>query len=308
MKYRIVLFLLCTLHLSAAETYSKSDKTVPIKRLQIFSERCSGSNFIAALLLQNFHFENFHYTDEESFIDDVHTKYAKSLYTRQLFRFNGFDDCTLHILLTYPYGHKHFSPWLTLPLNRFHGPEEFYTFSNSDDCLFIVVFRNAYDWIRSFYNTPWHTAPELQKLPFEFFIRSSWIVDYDNKEIAKFAPTHPLIDLNPETGECFENLFQLRSAKIHNLLMIRDRVKNIYYVNYETVAADPERFVTTIYEAFNIEKSKETHLTPYYKGDKAQGIFHKKKYRKLTDSDIAFINSQLDLELEERIGYTLIDK
>ena len=38
--------------------YAKHETDNPIKRLQVFSERCSGCNYVLALLIENFTFEN----------------------------------------------------------------------------------------------------------------------------------------------------------------------------------------------------------------------------------------------------------
>lgn len=88
-----------------------------ISFIQLFGERCSGTNYTAQLLINNFH----------------------------------------EIQLTQQYGFKH----------RFHNDNV----AGSDNCLFLIVYRDAFDWLRSFHLQPFHAAPELRNISFAEFIR-----------------------------------------------------------------------------------------------------------------------------------------
>ena len=107
----------------------------PIERLQIFGERSSGTNYLFHLLRKNLKLAN----KEE-----------------------------------WPFGHKHFMPWYFLPKECFVGPEHIYTLENSDDTLFVIVFRDPYEWLRSFHKEPHHGADHLFNISFSEFIHSEW--------------------------------------------------------------------------------------------------------------------------------------
>jgi len=222
-----------------------------------------------------------------------------------MFRFNGYDDSTLCLELSYPYGHKHFSPWMSLSADEFTGPSEFYSFDGSNDCLFIVIFRNPYDWVKSQYHNPWHNSEEMKKLPFDQFIRSPWMLDQENIEMKKLQSFNPLVDLDPETRSPFDNVLKLRTEKLRNMISIGNKVENIYFVKYEDVSENPNNFIQTIQKNYTITRSKNTDLINYYKGDKKQGVYNKKTYFEINQEDLNFINSELDAELEKKIGYIL---
>ena len=73
-------------------------------------------------------------------------------------------------------GHKHFPPWYELSQEYYQGNPQYYTFENTEDFLFVVIFRNAYDWVRSFNRTPWHAHTSFNHIPLSEFIRKPWII------------------------------------------------------------------------------------------------------------------------------------
>lgn len=202
--------------------------------------------------------------------------------------------------------HKHFPPWFSLPQYKFQGPPEYYTFENTDDCLFLVIFRDPYDWARSFNKDPWHGHKSMYKLPFSVFIRKPWIINPEDKHMKIFVPWNPLLDRDPETGEVFSNIFKLRTAKHRNFLMIKDRAKNVYYVNYEVVRDHPQEVLAEISSIYNIKLKPEYEPVVYYKGWEPGGIYKPKVYTPISDADLIYINANLDEELENEIGYKLM--
>lgn len=232
--------------------------TTPIKKFAIFSERCSGSNFVVDLLSKNLIIN---------------------------FRF---------------FGHKHFPAWFNLPIDYYTGNNRHYTFEQTDDFLFVIIFRNPFDWAKSLNRTPWHADKSLKNLPFSLFIRKKWILnDYALQQ------RNPLADINPYTLEPFSTIWELRTAKIQNMLEIQNRAANVYYVNYETAKKHPEKVLDEISKFFQIERKSIYTPVVYYKGNEQMGVFKEQQYEPISATDKAYIKSQLDLTLEKSIGYEL---
>jgi hypothetical protein len=199
------------------------------------------------------------------------------------------------------YGWKHFPAWLSAPAGLNPGPSKFYTFENSDAYLFFVIFRNPYDWLRSLWEHPHHAASHLHHIPFDTFIHSTWICDPLDEFI------HAM-DKNPHTGAYFSNILQLRSAKIRNMLMIKNKVKNIYYINYETLLNQPEQVVHEIARIFNLRTNYYfvpilNYCDPPH--DKHSLFLERDAFIPPAES-LLFIQSQLDPSLESSIGYDIL--
>ena len=241
---------------------AKKEGTVPITQVQFFGERCSGTNYLEALVLKNFNFNPPYYS----------------------------------------FGWKHFPVWLDgdwfqtiLPE---YGGNPF--LQKNDQCLFIVVFRDPYDWLRSFYEKPYHASKQFKKTVdsnFTRFIKTPW----DAEEKLQY------IESNPVDGSRFKNVMKLRSARIRNMLGIGEIVANIYYVQYEMIRDYPEEVMQEIADFFGIKTSKSfVPVTEYYKGGRVkEKTFKERKYFGISKEDLIYINKYLDADLESRIGYEL---
>jgi hypothetical protein len=240
---------------------TKREGNEPINNLQIFGERCSGTNFLHSLLWNNL----------EGVLKNVDEPHW------------------------YDYGWKHFPLWLNVPFenNPKNSPLNSYYFNDSDNHLFIVIFRDPYDWVRSIYQRPHHTFSSMQGISFSEFVRIPWA-------------GAEKIDLNPLTDSFFENVLALRTARVFNMLLIKERVKNIYFVRYETVRDHPQDFLKEISEIYDIPISSIFYPVMTYKGDLNNGPFNKSTYFNISQNDLEFINSQLDEAIERSIGYDLI--
>jgi hypothetical protein len=108
-----------------------------IRYVQIFGERCSGTNYLAALVRKNF--------------PDVE--------------------------LTQEFGGKHWFIRGHGPRGRANSTTDHQcvrTLDDSDNTLFLVIHRNPFDWVRSIQATPYH-AWTHDSLPLDEFIRKSWV-------------------------------------------------------------------------------------------------------------------------------------
>ena len=239
---------------------SRSFSDTEITEYKIFSERCSGSNYLKELMNKNFP----------------------------------------KIRSDKRFGHKHFSPWFNR-VDAYSGPEENWTFADSGSTLFIIIFRDPYDWLRSLRNHPFHSTRNLHNLLFSKFIRTQWTLT--KKELLELHKIHKLLDLDPATSRPFKNVMHLRSAKIRNMLEIPKKVKHYYLINYEVLEENPEGVLDEIAELFCLERNKDFEDEQYNRGWKHWGKYKKTKYPPIAIKDVQFINQQLDWDLERSIGY-----
>lgn len=226
--------------------------TEKIKRIQIYGERASGTNYLKQLLIKNI---------------------PNTAHTNQ-------------------YGWKHFFP-----------PE---SFPNSEDCLFIVIYRNPFDWLRSLHLQPHHTHSSLQKIPFSEFIRTEWHCVWD--ELANVLPddekygTEMLFERNPKTGDRFENVINLRNAKIKAFEELKQKIKNIEFVKYEDLKKNPQLLINRIRKKYNVHSLGKLQTVDTYKGITTKPYIPK-IYGPISENDLLFIKKNLDISLENTIGY-----
>lgn len=224
-----------------------------ITRIQIYGERCSGTNYLEHLLRRN----------------------------------------VPAVPLTWEFGWKHF----------FHGPGV----QQATDCLFVVIYRNAFDWLRSLNGSPWHAAPELWNLDFSTFIRAPWWCVYDEHwPVSRDDPrygTELMLERVPGTGERFANIVRLRNAKIGNWESLRDVAAHTAFVRYEELNARPREFVETLSARFELPRAGAFQAVREDKGKHRR--YRPKAYVPVPEADVQFILGELDLPLEARIGYDI---
>lgn len=266
MRYSIyVLFLIFPMFVSSKHQLIKykygSAPEHQINKIQIFGERCSGTNFLEHLIVRNF----------------------KNIKKDTFFW----------------YGEKHFPCWFDFPFDEkfYQRPLYNYTLEKSKDVLFIVIFRDPYDWVRSFYKSPHHAISSLKTLSFSEFIRSKWEVENDIENPYRFP-----IELNPKTGAPFDNVMKLRTARIINMLRLKDLVPFVYFINYEILNEFPREVLTEISELFGVEMNDQFTPVLTDKGNE-DVMFTPSRYRIISPADLDFINQNLDEKVEKSIGY-----
>ncbi|NGX39612.1 MAG: hypothetical protein KR126chlam1_00945 [Chlamydiae bacterium] len=241
-----------------------------ISKIQICGERCSGTNFIEYLLLKNIH----------------------------------------NISSTMEFGQKHFLWWYGAPIDQ-KRLENFvyssyvsdpYNLTNSEDCLFVVVIRDPYDWLRSFFAQPWHVHRSLLNKGFFHFIRKTW-KPADDISITQFKHIDVVIDgVNPWSGLLFSNVLELRRWKNLNYLKLGTLVDNYVIAKYEDIKNDPEGFVDFVAANYNIEKPDTFFPIKKFKGS-AWKKYKEKQYPQISKTDIEFINANIDWDIEGVFGY-----
>lgn len=223
------------------------------RRLQIYGERCSGTNWLAQLLRRN--------------LPDL----AQG------------DD----------FGWKH--GWV-------YGDVE-----HADDCLFLVLHRDPFDWLRSLQQMPWHTGPELHGAPFSRFVRTPWrcVWGADMELAADDARlgTEMLHERDQATGQPFANAMRLRTAKMRAWQQLRQRVRHYECVRYEVVQRDPRAFVRGLASRYRLRQWPWFRDVTTFKGGRA--AFRPKVYEPIAAVDLQWIGSELDHALEAAHGFDI---
>ena len=257
-------FLACELHASIFENPYNLRSEDTIERFHLLGERCSGTNFLTVLMKENF-----------------------PLITR-----------------SFEYGHKHFIPWLDVTnpstVMQYTDLESQDFFKNSENCLFIFIVRNPYDWVRSLFIHRHHIPQELLS-NFTTFLCSPWFTKDPSVKNLRYCENQ-----NPETKEPFQNVLELRRYKILNFLKVRNYVNNYLFVRYEDLKNSPEEFIAFLIENYNLPKQEEIVApTEYiYPCATSNGTpFKEKKYFDFTLSELDFFENHIDWQVEQLMGY-----
>ena len=234
-----------------------------IHSFHLMGERCSGTNFVSQLMNNNF---------------------------------------TLNY--SHRYGHKHFIPWIN-PNHLDHrtsftldsiGAESYY--KDSESCLFIVIVRDPYDWLRSFYKHPYHVSSDLTG-SFSTFIHHQWrCTDPDSISLND--------NYNPWTNQQFKNVLELRKYKYLNYLNVRNFVKNYLFIRYEDVRDDQIGFLNFLKERYRLNLKDQMRVIDErvsWKKENRKIPFQKKQYFIPLGRDMDWMNNQIDWDLEHVIGY-----
>lgn len=200
--------------------------------------------------------------------------------------------------------HKHFLPWFDLAPIYPEDPRNS-DFKDYEDTIFIVIFRDPYDWARSLHPFPHHAAGWLFNLDFSTFIRTSWALNLDDIQLQKSKRHNALLDRDPIMKQSFKNIFRLRTAKIKDQLRLKDMVKNIYYVNYETLRDYPEEVLHELSSVFGIALKPSFQPILGYKKAHSKDKYSPKDYAPISEKDMKYINSQLNKGIEKQIGYKI---
>ena len=140
-----------------------------------------------------------------------------------------------------------------------------------DTVVLIVIVRNAASWARGMFIKPWHASPEMLDLDYDSFIRHRWNSYVDHSNNFDLPPGDDRVgkplqyDRHPLTGVVFENIFQLRRAKLEAHRGILSRDVNSTITTHERLLRDPEGFINQFAEVFSLSKNK-TFVNPsgYY--------------------------------------------
>jgi len=222
-------------------------------QLQIFGERCSGTNFVAQLLRRN----------------------------------------VPRLKLTDDRGWKHGFP------ERIDD--------GAEGCVFVIVTRDPCDWVRSLHKKPWHAAEPLRNVDLATFVREPWWCEWGrDMPLAEDDPrigTEMMHERDPDSGERYANALQLRTGKLRAWQALANSVKHHQVVRYEDVRLEPKAFVRAFAARFGLFRWPWFRAVKTFKGGSER--FVQKSYDPIAESERAWIESQLDADVERGVGYDL---
>ena len=232
-----------------------------VKYIQLFGERCSGTNFVASLIQKN--------------MDDI--------------------------IMTNEFGWKHWFIKDHYPRGRTNQSTDYECIrplSDNADTLFLCLFRNPFDWVRSLNDRPYH-AGNHWGLTLTDFLRKPW----HSFETARLNPCWSERQDQYWFIEEAENILQLRTQKIGHLLNLADIVENVCFINYELIR-DENDLLKKIADEYQI-KLKHSNIIGEKLCFRGSGISEStsREYPQITAEDLEFIRRELDWEVEGRIGY-----
>ena len=183
--------------------------------------------------------------------------------------------------------------------------------------LCVVITRAPFDWLRRFYRTPYEMDPGLFGLGFSEWLRSPWQsicrprIQGWEKWGMQFIPNlgrHPLqLDRHPIEGRAFNSVCEMRALKYRAWFGLKHRAANVLFIRYEDLKRDPVGLLTEIQSVFQLE-TRDAPIHDISERADPQ-IAHRTDLRRevgeICAEDRDFILSQLDPELEIRMGYRL---
>ena len=180
-----------------------------------------------------------------------------------------------------------------------------------DDLVVVLSIRAADAWALSMFAKPWHTRPDAQRLDFQSFLRAPWDTIVDREKYFDL-PTAGLIgqplqlDRDPMTGLPPANLFALRRTKLAAHLSFLNRGCAFCLVRMEEVTANPDRFIASFRAAYDLAPLA-AGVKPVLKrlGSRFQSSVEARPDHPeaMEVADLAFMRGELDLGLEDRLGY-----
>lgn len=187
--------------------------------------------------------------------------------------------------------------------------------------LILVITKEPYSWFVSMHKKP-HHAPQMLKLSFSDFLREEWACyegkNFDSRDLDKdpvLAEQEMMFERNPDTQERYKNVIRLREGKMRRLFHLKDEniVPNIEFIRYEDLLKTPKRKIVSITNNNNLKLKGPIQLSTGYFGKNPSKKFDRTEYYKqkqyldkYTISDLKFVKTQLDEELENRLGYEVI--
>jgi len=201
----------------------------------------------------------------------------------------------------------------SLKINRDFGDKHFFQDidaikrKKTDHILFIFITRDIMEWLQSFSNNPYHSSEPIRYCnDFSKFIRHEWSCIYD--ETYGIQPLNSLYkkemmhERDPVTKKRFKNVVKMRTSKIENTMRLRNIVENFIHVKYEDVRDEPNIFLESMCIMFLIPKYLDYTPIDTVKG-KGSVKYIRKKYPEIKEDDLKYIISEMDEDLEHKLGY-----
>lgn len=197
--------------------------------------------------------------------------------------------------LTWKYGHKHFFG--------------FSDYSDSDDTLFIGIYRNLLDWLNSIYVERYHLADHLRHqngcTPDDFLVRECF--SYRDKKQTYTGDNEIMEDRNIYTKKRYKNILELRFTKLKFLKYdMKNKVKNYILISYEDLVKNWDKFLLNINKKYGISLKNDKPINhEFYKLSNIKFYDAPKKKKRFT-YDMVKKNICYNKNIEKIVGYKYI--
>lgn len=169
-------------------------------------------------------------------------------------------------------------------------------FSDSDNTLFLCIYRDPIDWLNSLYKRKHHISENIKTIK-DFLTKPILSMDGDDK--TKELPN----TRNIYTGNIYKNIFELRAVKLHFLLKEMPRkAKHVEVISYENFCKDYDKIMERLRNKYNLKIKTQKFPEPIldiYRG----GVITNHTYEKEIDS--SKILQHLHQHIENMAGYSL---
>lgn len=178
--------------------------------------------------------------------------------------------------------------------------------ADTSSVVFIYITREPISWLNSLCRTPFHAHNSLKNKELSDFIRTQWHSVEDNSsgvsQDSRLYGSEMLHERCPETGERFQNVLKMRSAKIRHTMRLQGIVDHFMHVDLSDIQAEPELFIAALCQLHNLRRCREFIPVDTVRG-KGRVLYKPTLYPELSPSDARYILQELDLGAEEMLGY-----
>ena len=234
-----------------------------INKFTILGERCSGTNYLHNLIVENFDISYTKEYGDKHFCIFNRTNYVNS--DNVLF-FGIIRNAHSWINSLYE------KPWHIAP-----------------ECL-----ASKFDFLNSEFYSLNPVIIDGQRYDFT--------IDLKTRKPLKNIGSVNINDFNIFTNKKFKNIFECRNVKARYLLdLMNGKVKNYILITYDQIKYNPKETLANIKEIFNLKfKYSEIKTYEYYKNTDKK--YKQKEYNHF-DEDEIYLNSEFKQELEQRLRF-----
>jgi hypothetical protein len=191
--------------------------------------------------------------------------------------------------------------------------------SKANQVVFVVILRNPYSWILSMKKLP-HHAPDHNGVSLMQFVSLEW-------HCFGKARMEMMWERDPKSGEAYQNVIAMRTAKYKDWLDLQNVVEHVAYIRYEDIINDDGAGMVKSAAKWGGNMRTEAEFKPEYgrcgafgwrDGCSGGGTERERETRRAKANDetymnqfygnpevLTFVNSQLDHTLEESLGYEI---
>jgi len=191
--------------------------------------------------------------------------------------------------------HKHFF--------RF---SEDYSKSDTDQCLFICIIRDPYEWIGSLYCKRYHLNPRMFTDKWNTYLTHAFYSVYDNPRFnEELYGKERMGDRHIYTNKRYKNIFEARSTKAKFMLYDFPKlVKHCVILRYEDVRDGYEDVLDNLCSVYNLRKlNKIYENVDGYKGEPLN-VYSIVTYKDKIDTKyLDIIRKGLNEDIEYALGY-----